>query len=66
MENRGITCGVRDNRRHYVLRWGSLIGLRSVAHLGERDAWGPGGSIEELVDRFWTGSTMLKCIRLLM
>ena len=64
MGNRGIMCGVHDNRKHHVLRWGSLIGLRSVARHGECYAWGPRGRIGELVDRFWTGNTMLKCIRL--
>ena len=60
MGNRVRTCGGRDSRRHHVLRWSSLIGLRSVAHLWERYARQPRGSIGELVYIFWTGSTMLK------
>ena len=31
MGNRGCSCGGRDSRRHHVLRWSSLIGLRSAA-----------------------------------
>ena len=29
MGNRGCACGGRDSRRHDVLRWSSLIGLRN-------------------------------------
>ena len=35
-------------RRHHVFRLGSLIGLRSVALLGEHDVWGTRGMIGEL------------------
>ena len=36
----GSTCGGHANRRHYVSRSGSLIGLRRVARLGWSDVSG--------------------------
>ena len=38
-------CGGRDSRRHHVLRWGSLIGPRSAAHLGTRQTGEPRGNL---------------------
>ena len=48
MGNRGLACGVGDCSRHHVLRWSSLVGLRSAARLGTRHARQPRGRFRDL------------------
>ena len=45
---RGITCGLRDIRRHHMFRLGALIGLRSGGASRGCYAWGLRGKIGEL------------------
>ena len=45
MAKHASACGGHDSRRHHVLRWGSLIGLRSAAHLKMRQMRSPRGSV---------------------
>ena len=60
------TCGVHDNRRHHVFRLGSVIGLQSMARFEWRDVLKRDMILGELSYRFWMGSTIFMCIRLLM
>ena len=39
-----FVCG-RDSRRHHVLRWSSLIGLRSAARLKTHQRRSPHGTV---------------------
>ena len=45
MGNRRCSCGGRDSRRHHVLQWSSLIGLRGAARLGTSQARQPRGIV---------------------